>query len=365
MHTPGHICTLIILLLFYAKAAASEWGLLKVMEEPAAVPVASGGTGFDPRKDLLYLPELSGKEFFASIGDLSVLRRCEVRKFLLHYRTDGWEYVRNGLLRSRRYIGTVDDIFAANPDIPGDLKLLPLLESAFNPRAVSRSNAVGLWQFLDGTARILGVLNNRWVDERRSIHRSTEAAIRHLASLHRTFGSWELALAAYNGGAGYLRRAMDRHGTRDFWTLAARGALRRETAEYVPRFAALAVICKNPDLLMPGEEPVAAGGKMRLVEFRYPANLMRISEVTGVSMELLRMYNSELKRDITPPPSVRYTLLIPEEAVEPLRVNMEKVYVMKLSGVTSRRVRRGVVRVGIVVICKPFAPAYRILTTDQ
>ena len=331
-----YIIPLLLCLMFREQAASSEWSLLSLTEGGNA-----GIADFDADRDVLYVPPLAGRDLFASIGDLSVLRRNSVRGYVYHYQTSGRRYVTDAVLRAGRYMHVVDEIFARNADIPADLKLLPLLESGFNPYAVSRSNAVGPWQFLNGTAALLGISNNSWVDERKSIHRSTEAAVKHLRSLYRTFNSWELALAAYNGGAGYVRRAMNKYGARDFWELRAKGGLRTETAEYVPRFAALAVLYKNPDLYMLDGIAPALAARTRLVEFEYPADLRKISRVTGTPLELLHAYNPEIRKNITPPNSIRYKLLIPEEGLEPLARNMDSVYVMKLSRIASCRVRKG------------------------
>jgi membrane-bound lytic murein transglycosylase D len=330
------IIPLLLVVTLRGRAVSSEWSLFS-LADGANTTIEN----FDAERDVLFVPPLEGRDFFASIGDLSVLRRSAVRGYVYHYQTSGRRYVTDAVMRAGRYMQVIEEIFERNRDLPADLKLLPLLESGFNPHAVSRSNAVGPWQFLNGTAALLGISNNAWVDERKSLHRSTEAAVKHLRSLYRTFNSWELALAAYNGGAGYVRRAMNRYGTRDFWELRAKGGLRAETAEYVPRFAALAVLYRNADLFMPDGTAPSLTARMRLVEFEYPADLRKIAKVTGAPLELLHAYNPEIRKNITPPNSIRYTLLIPEEVLEPLARNIDRVYVMKLSRIATCRVRKG------------------------
>jgi len=129
--------------------------------------------------------------------------------------------------------------------LPEDLSYLPLVESAFNPRARSRARAQGLWQFVAGTARLYGLRCDRLVDERNDPFLATEAAVRHLGDLHGTFNDWELALAAYNSGAGRVERAIHRSkGATGFWQLRRR--LPRETRNYVPAFWAVLVAAKNP-----------------------------------------------------------------------------------------------------------------------
>ncbi|MEW6336621.1 MAG: LysM peptidoglycan-binding domain-containing protein [Acidobacteriota bacterium] len=129
--------------------------------------------------------------------------------------------------------------------LPEDLAFLPMVESAFNPRARSRARAQGLWQFVAGTGKLYGLRADGVVDERNDPFLSTRAAVAHLSDLHAMFGSWELALAAYNSGPGRVQRALRRaKGTTDFWQL--RRYLPRETRNYVPALWAVLVIVKNP-----------------------------------------------------------------------------------------------------------------------
>ena len=111
---------------------------------------------FNPEKDTLYLPGLENKELFESIEDLSMCRNEDVRKYIYLYLTSGREYLIKSIERSYIYIDIINDIMKKNPDIPAEIALLPLLESGFDPNAVSRSNAVGLWQFLQSTSSHLG-----------------------------------------------------------------------------------------------------------------------------------------------------------------------------------------------------------------
>lgn len=203
---------------------------------------------FDPDIDILYLPGIEDKDFFESVADFSICRKNSVREFLYLYLTSGREYTLRSIVMSDRHMDAINDVFSDNPDIPRDIALLPLLESGFNENAVSRSNAVGLWQFIRTTSEHLGLTTGPGIDERRNVRKSTEAAVRHLRHLYRMFGSWELALAAYNCGETQMKRAIELAGTDNIWHLAESGALPAETSEYLPRFAALLIIYKNPRL---------------------------------------------------------------------------------------------------------------------
>lgn len=308
----------------------SEEGLQKAIE-------------YEPNMDHFFLPTLEGKELFASIDDLSICRREEVRKFLYMYLTVGREYVKNSIYRSYMYVDIIEDILEEYPEVPEDIALLPLLESGFSPHAVSRSGAVGLWQFMYPTSRMLGLKVNSWVDERRDIEKSTRAAIRHLKNLYRIYGSWELALSAYNGGAGHVSRTMNRTGIEDFWKLTRSGELRNETSEYVARYAALVLIYKNRELFNIGHDlkPLPEMDETENMVLQYPVNIHSFSKISGVPVKTLKKLNPELKRNVTPPYTKKYTLRVPSEKKKDIENNKKKIYKIRFSGVRKHTVKRG------------------------
>jgi membrane-bound lytic murein transglycosylase D len=133
-------------------------------------------------------------------------------------------------------------------DLPGELALLPMIESAYLPNVTSPKGAAGLWQFIPGTGRDFGLKQNKWFDGRRDVKLSTIAALNYLESLHEEFGNdWMLALAAYNAGPGTVRKAIKKNLKKglstSFWALN----LPKETREYVPKFLALAQVVGNPE----------------------------------------------------------------------------------------------------------------------
>jgi membrane-bound lytic murein transglycosylase D len=143
-------------------------------------------------------------------------------------------------------------------DMPGELALLPMIESAFQPQATSNRGAAGLWQFIPSTGKQYGLKQNAWYDGRRDVKASTSAALDYLAFLHEEFDhNWMLALAAYNAGEGTVRRAIKKNLKQgkptSFWDLS----LPKETREYVPKFLALAEVIGDPekhDVLLPDIE---------------------------------------------------------------------------------------------------------------
>lgn len=303
---------------------------------------------FDDNKNVFlentfyFLPPVENGDFFESINDLSICKNKQVRKYIFLYLTDGRDFLNAAITRSNRYLKTVEDVFNNNKDIPKDISLLPLLESAFNPYAVSRSKAVGMWQFLKNTSRPLNLKVNNWVDERRDVEKSTIAAIRHLRCLYSTFGSWELALAAYNGGAGQVKRAMRKSKSKTFAQLHASGALKKETSEYVHRFAAMLILYKNQKFFDIETETVQTfQAESESIVFEYPVKINYVSKLTGIPIETLRLMNPELKQNITPLYENKYTLRIPKGCKEILEANISSLYEIKYSKLKKHIVKKG------------------------
>jgi membrane-bound lytic murein transglycosylase D len=145
------------------------------------------------------------------------------------------------LKRSRRYLPYIEEMLQKS-GLPDDLKFVPIAESALRPHAGSHKGAIGFWQFMRHTGRQHGLVINRRIDERRNIFPSTQAAIRYFQSLHKTFGSWSLAAAAYNMGGEGLAREIKEQGTNNYYQLY----LPLETQRYVLRIVAIKLIFSDP-----------------------------------------------------------------------------------------------------------------------
>lgn len=182
-------------------------------------------------------------------------------------------------------------------EMPGELALLPMIESAFRPEATSNRGAAGLWQFIPSTGKYFGLKQNAWYDGRRDIRASTSAALDYLAFLHETFDhNWMLALAAYNAGEGTVRRAIKKNLKQgkptSFWDLQ----LPKETREYVPKFLALAEIIGQPekhDILLPEIENKPY---FLPVLFNKSLNFQQAANLANIHITELKRLNPGYKR---------------------------------------------------------------------
>ena len=206
----------------------------------------------------------------------------------------GRSQVRGWLARGDAYRGIVQHVLRAR-GLPRDLEAVVAVESAYAPRATSRNGAAGLWQFMPATARAYGLSVGDELDERRSVRRSTEAAARYLEDLDRRFGSWELALAAYDMGYGRLRAHLRTAPSSDYWAMAAApGALPEEVLQYVPKVLAVAIVLRNLGPYgfdEPSGEPVGATADVD-VPGGTPLDL--VARAAGTSVAGLRALNPEL-----------------------------------------------------------------------
>lgn len=187
--------------------------------------------------------------------------------------------------------------------LPTELALLPIIESAYDPQATSRSQAAGLWQFIPDTGRLYGLRQSWWYDARRDPLESTRAAYDYLAKLYATFGDWSLVLASYNAGPGTVSRAMQRNAAAgrptDYWSLR----LPEETMNYVPRFMAVVSLFRNPDSFGISLSALPNRPYFRTISARGPLSLNDVADVTGIDLPTLRLLNPGLRRDSMDPDS--------------------------------------------------------------
>ena len=186
------------------------------------------------------------KPYISSYGKISMDDNERVEKWISYFQTKGQERMEIYLSRSHRYIPMMKEVLREY-ELPEELVYVAMIESGFSPQARSFANAVGYWQFIEGTAKRYGLKVNHYVDERRDPVLSTRAAAEYFKDLYGIFGSWHLAMASYNAGEYRVNRFVMRHYTRDFWFLSSQRSFPRETANYVPKFIAAFRISKNPE----------------------------------------------------------------------------------------------------------------------
>ncbi len=226
--------------------------------------------------------------------------------------------------------------------LPEDLAWLPLIESGFKVKALSRARALGLWQFIPSTGYKFGLKRDMWIDERLDPEKATAAAIAYLEELHNIFGDWTTVLAGYNSGEGVVLRLIRTQKINyldGFWDLYEK--LPRETARYVPRFLATLHILKEPAkhgfTLEEPDKPVP----YETVTIKKQVQLKAIADKLGVSLKELTGLNPELRRKVTPPAS--YSLRLPPGKGEVLLARLDEIprWSTPKSSYVYHRVRKG------------------------
>jgi membrane-bound lytic murein transglycosylase D len=231
--------------------------------------------------------------------DLPLTVNDEVLSFLNFFQTPrGRAIVETGLRRSGRYREMISRVLHEE-GVPQDLIYLAQAESAFQPLALSRAGARGIWQFVAYRGMEYGLRHTWWIDERQDPEKATRAAAQHLRDLYGQFGDWYLAMAAYNCGPGNVQKGIERTGYADFWELYKRNVLPRETRNYVPIILALTLIAKDaahygiqPDPDQPVPTDVVKPG--RAIDLRL------VAETIDVDVDTLRGLNPALLRLATP-----------------------------------------------------------------
>ena len=258
------------------------------------------------------LPELLGisEAELRAKYDIPVELNDAVVAYIRFFQTDARDHFGHWLARSTRFLPMMRTTLEKE-GLPLDLVYLSMIESGFNAYAYSFAKAAGLWQFMVGTSRRYGLITDFWVDERRDPAKSTVAAARYLKDLRQRFhGDWYLAWAGYNAGEGKVDRAIRADKTTDFWMMMGKGrTLRAETKHYVPKLIAAALIAKHPERFgfqVPYEhaEPT---DEVRVVD---STDLHVVAKAAGVSFEIVRDLNPELRRFCTPPGG--WTLKLPQ-----------------------------------------------------
>ena len=270
---------------------------------------------YNPEADTL-IPDFSDSVYLArlaeipSVVDLSYNRI--VKNYINVYTQKRREQVRVMMGLSDYYFPMFEAVFDLY-GVPYELKYLSIIESALNPRAVSRAGAVGTWQFMYSTGKHYGLTINSLVDERRDPLAATHAAARFLADLYRMYHDWTLALAAYNCGPGNVNKAIRRSGgKRNFWDIFY--YLPRETRGYVPAFIAATYAMNYPGDHLLSKAALTLPPYTDTMMVYEPVHLKQVSEVMNLPIGLLRDINPQYRQDVVPGTSKKgYAIRIPQD----------------------------------------------------
>ncbi len=293
-----------------------------------------------PLDEINAITTLSGEETPAAPGDAGLRTNAEgelravshdlpltlndpVLSFLNFFQTArGRAIVETGLRRAGRYSAMIQRVLAEE-GLPGDLMYLAQAESAFQPQALSRAGARGLWQFMSFRGKQYGLEHSWWVDERQDPEKATHAAAHHLRDLYQMFGDWYLVMAAYNSGPGTVQHAVERTGYADFWEMYKANVLPQETRNYVPIILALTLIAKDParyGIDVTPDDPL----KVDRVQPGHSLDLRLAAETIDVDVDTLRLLNPQLLRLVTPS-DPRFMLQLPVGKAEEFEAGMAEI----------------------------------------
>ena len=238
-----------------------------------------------------------------------------VKKFRQQYTTeDGLRYLEVIMQRSVQYrLFILEELRREN--LPIELLFLPVIESGFHPKAISRSGAVGIWQFMINSIGGYDISINEWLDERRDPWKTSIAAVKKLRWNYSRYNDWYLALAAYNCGVGALDKAIKKAGSSNYWYLAENGFLKKETALYVAKFLAIAEILMQSEKHGINWGLPASSEDTYTIKVKRSVDLLMLAEEVNADFSVFLELNPALRYNVTPP-NIEYNLRVPSEHKE-------------------------------------------------
>ena len=285
--------------------------------------------------DPLHLDEIDPNDF-----DIPIVINDDVIRWMNYFTGRGRKYYTRWMGRSTKYRPMMYEKLEA-AGLPRDLVYLSMIESGYATHAYSSAAAVGLWQFIRPTGREWGLRVDYWVDERRDPEMATDAAVQFLGHLNKKFGHWYLAWAAYNGGPGRVKRAIDRHGTKDFYTLVERNAFPAETDNYVPKLVAAAIIGHYPERYGFTDIEFQSPLEYDTVEVGPSVSMDVLAKCAGVSVEEFQDLNPHLLRFAIPPDGKKHTLRVPKGGGRTFLAALDKVPPSERLSYRQHRVAKG------------------------
>ena len=260
-----------------------------------------------------------GVDSLNSISTINFEYNSFVKLYMDSYLIKDQKLISKMLARSKHYF----PIFEQKLDkynLPLELKYLSVVESSLNTRAKSPSGALGLWQFMYPTAKEYGLRVTSYIDERLDPFKSTEAACKYFIKLYDLFGDWNLVLAAYNGGPGYIQRKMISTGHDNYWDL--RPHLRTETRNYVPKFIAITYLMEfHKNYKFPIDTLDITLLNSDTIQIDYQINYKILSKLTCLSEEDISYYNPSFKNNIVPKGS---TIVLPKSNIDDYYLNYQE-----------------------------------------
>lgn len=269
-----------------------------------------------------------------------------VEKWIGYFQGRGRPHMERYLARSTRYEKLMKKVLRDN-GVPEDLFYIALIESGFSAKATSHAAAVGYWQFIRGTGKRYGLEINPFIDERRDPVFATQAAAEYFKGLYSVFGSWYLAMASYNVGENRVKREVMNHYTRDFWELARKKRLPKETINYVPKFIAAKLIAKDPVKYGFGEIDYLPPIEFDHITVSKPLNLRQISEKLNFNYEDFKALNPKFKGEVATLKGADLVLRIPPGTAEAAMVAANESIVEDVKFIADSadmqeyRIRRG------------------------
>lgn len=231
------------------------------------------------------------------------------------------DYVKRMVARSQKYLfHIVEEV--EKRGMPTEIALLPMVESAFNPQAYSRSRASGMWQFIPSTGKDFGLKQNWWVDNRRDVTGATNAALNYLQKLHVMFGTWDLALAAYNAGEGTVRRAIERNQKNGLPTDYESLPLPPETRNYVPKLQAVKNIMTNPERYGLNIQAIPNRPYFTKVTAPEQIDIKLAAQLAEISLEEFSSLNPEYNRPVVTSSGKVHEILLPISAANTFTMNL-------------------------------------------
>jgi membrane-bound lytic murein transglycosylase D len=294
-------------------------GFTEQHPEPAPIDEANNITfPVDPTIKAKVQAELANTH-----SDLPLMLTDPVVSYINYFSSRGHGTIERALIRRGRYLEMISRIFREE-GVPQDLIFLAQAESGFQPLALSRMGARGMWQFMPWDGTHMGLQHSWWVDERQDPEKSTRAAARLLKDLYNQFGDWYLAMAAYNSGPGTVQRAVQRTGYADFWELYRRNVLPGETRNYVPIILAMTIMAKNPSQYGLDHLAIDQPRTFDSVRIHYPIDLRLVAECTDSSAAALQELNPSLLR-MTTPKDMDFDLHLPSGTADRFRASVDAI----------------------------------------